>query len=593
MKISFPLSLKVSLWLLLNLLLLAVVGGVTVVKETGFSMDAFVTGSAGSGLQTAANLIATELKADPTHPDDVLAHFGDEYGVEFALFQLQPPSPAGPVSRQAPVLVAVQIAGHPLELPADVEKRLVSEEQLRGRNNPGQDQQFQFNRPPPELRLLSDSKYKKEQGLTDAQFAEILGYLTEINLANWKQSAAQEASINARRNGHIRLEAIMTDAQKNQLDQFFPMEGGSLAPLGESPAPRRFLVHATAPAAAYFAGVQLPRMQLMTPGSALLRTGNVPGVIQNVSATLLMRTTSLGKSGLLFNLSPWLWAAAAAVGLSVLFWLPLVHGITRSLRQLTLATERIAEGHFDTRVDEKRRDEIGRLGGAVNVMAVQLDRAATGQKRFLGDIAHELGSPVGRMQVAVGILETQADQALQPAVADVREEVQQMSGLVGELLAFTKAGLRARDAVLVRVELAALAAEVLAREAVGGKVTVTLPAGLAVAADANLLSRALANLVRNAIRYAGDDGPITLAAHAEGAEVVIAVEDCGPGVPADTLARLGEPFYRPEFARTRETGGAGLGLAIVKSAAEACHGNLRFSNREPRGFRAELRLKLA
>ena len=74
---------------------------------------------------------------------------------------------------------------------------------------------------------------------------------------------------------------------------------------------------------------------------------------------------------------------------------------------------------------------------------------------------------------------------------------------------------------------------------------------------------------------------------------MIAVEDNGPGVPADTLERLGEPFYRPEFARTRETGGAGLGLAIVKSAAEACRGAVYFSNREPHGFRAELRLAVA
>jgi len=252
------------------------------------------------------------------------------------------------------------------------------------------------------------------------------------------------------------------------------------------------------------------------------------------------------------------------------------------------------EGRFDTRVDEDRRDELGRLGGAVNRMAVQLDRAATGQKRFLGDIAHELGSPVGRLQVAVGILEASAAPELQPAINDVREEVQQMSGLVGELLAFTKAGLKPRDAALDAVVLAPLAAEVLGREGGGaGTVTMDIPAQLTVRADAPLLARALANLVRNALRYAGDAGPVTVTARAEGAEIILAVEDQGPGVPADTLTRLGEPFFRPEFARTRETGGAGLGLAIVRSAVEACRGSVRFSNRDPRGFRAELRLAAA
>lgn len=169
-----------------------------------------------------------------------------------------------------------------------------------------------------------------------------------------------------------------------------------------------------------------------------------------------------------------------------------------------------------------------------------------------------------------------------------------MSGLVGELLAFTKAGLKPRDAALDAVVLAPLAAEVLGREGGGaGTVTMDIPAQLTVRADAPLLARALANLVRNALRYAGDAGPVTVTARAEGAEIILAVEDQGPGVPADTLTRLGEPFFRPEFARTRETGGAGLGLAIVRSAVEACRGSVRFSNRDPRGFRAELRLAAA
>ncbi len=120
-----------------------------------------------------------------------------------------------------------------------------------------------------------------------------------------------------------------------------------------------------------------------------------------------------------------------------------------------------------------------------------------------------------------------------------------------------------------------------------------VPEGLAVEADAALLSRALANLVRNALRYAGDAGPITVTALTVGLEAVITVEDCGAGVPADTLGQLGEPFFRPELARSRDAGGVGLGLAIVRGAVEACRGSVRFSNREPRGFRAEVRLAQA
>jgi two-component system sensor histidine kinase CpxA len=86
---------------------------------------------------------------------------------------------------------------------------------------------------------------------------------------------------------------------------------------------------------------------------------------------------------------------------------------------------------------------------------------------------------------------------------------------------------------------------------------------------------------------------IQLTAVRHGADVSVTVEDDGPGVPPEALARLGEPFYRPETARTRETGGAGLGLAIVRSSITACGGEVHFSNRLPRGFRVELRLAAA
>jgi two-component system, OmpR family, sensor histidine kinase CpxA len=293
------------------------------------------------------------------------------------------------------------------------------------------------------------------------------------------------------------------------------------------------------------------------------------------------------------QLDPWLMGAGAALGLSVLFWLPLIFGITRAIGQLTKATEQIAEGRFDTRVAAERRDELGKLGDSVNRMAARLDAHMTGQKRFLGDVAHELCSPLARLQMASGILDERAPAPLQPMVADVRDEVQQMSALVNELLAFTKSGLKPRDVEVQPVDLAALVAEALKREAATERVVATIPAQLRVMAEPILLGRAIGNLVRNAVRYAGESGPINVTAQRANGHILIAVEDNGPGVPSGDLDRLGEPFFRPELARTRETGGVGLGLAIVRNSVTACGGEVRFTNRSPRGFRAELRLVAA
>lgn len=309
-------------------------------------------------------------------------------------------------------------------------------------------------------------------------------------------------------------------------------------------------------------------------------------------STLLIHTDSTWRFVLLLGLHWWAGVASIALGVSVLFWFPFVRAITRRLDVLTAATDRLAEGKFETRAAVDGSDEIGRLGGAINGMAQRLESHAETQKRFLGDVAHELGSPLGRLQVAVELLEQRAPDPLQPAVADVREEVQQMAELVGELLAFTRAGLKAPAAARTPLALVPLVEEALARENADGRVTVEVPANLVVLGDAALLRRAIGNLVRNALRYGGGTAVRVNASRTNG-QITLRVEDEGPGVPPEALARLGEPFFRPESARARETGGVGLGLTIVRSSMAACGGEVHFANREPRGFRAELRLAAA
>jgi two-component system sensor histidine kinase CpxA len=124
-------------------------------------------------------------------------------------------------------------------------------------------------------------------------------------------------------------------------------------------------------------------------------------------------------------------------------------------------------------------------------------------------------------------------------------------------------------------------------------VVVTVEEGLRVLASRDLLVRALANLVRNAVRYAGEAGPTEITAAREGAGAMIRVADRGPGLAEQDLEAVFQPFYRPASARERETGGVGLGLAIVRNSMESCQGSVRCRNRAPSGLEVELRLKLA
>lgn len=302
-------------------------------------------------------------------------------------------------------------------------------------------------------------------------------------------------------------------------------------------------------------------------------------------AVLVADDSSFHMGGLIVDLTPWLRLGCGAVAFSVLFWFPLLHGITRSIRKMMHATGRIAEGQFDVRVSLRRRDELGALAESINQMAARLDGLVKGQKRFLGDVAHELCSPLARLQMALGIIEQHAGPEQLPYAKSAAEKAAQIASLVNTLLDFSKATFGPPALHLQSVDLREAAEKAVQSEtAEPGQIHVDIPEGLAAFADPELLVRALANLVRNAVRYAPGSEAITLSASADGDTVAIRVADDGPGVPEEELAKIFDAFHRMDASRTRETGGAGLGLAIVKTCVESCGGTVVARNRQPHGL---------
>jgi len=332
----------------------------------------------------------------------------------------------------------------------------------------------------------------------------------------------------------------------------------------------RFLLHE---GGLYWAGVRLPADQARGRGPT----------------TLLMVSSSLLSGGLLLDTTP-LWIAAALLLGSALFWVPLVRRITGPLRKMRNAARRMAQGQFDTRVKIQRGDEIGSLASSLNHLGGRLEEFVTGQKRFLGDIAHELGSPLARMQFAIEIVAQNATPNMAPLLEDVREEVGQMTELLGEILQFTKAGLHT-DLHLEAVKVRDLVLRALEQENISpSQAEIHVPEALQVQADRRFLLRAVANVLRNAVRHAGATSPLKIQARETRSSVVLSVSDEGPGVPEAFVHRLGDPFFRTESARTRETGGVGLGLAIVKRCVGACGGTVSIRNLKPHGLCVEMQL---
>jgi two-component system sensor histidine kinase CpxA len=273
--------------------------------------------------------------------------------------------------------------------------------------------------------------------------------------------------------------------------------------------------------------------------------------------------------------------------LSALLWWPFIWRITRTVRQLSEATRRVARGRLDTRVSVVRRDELGDLATAVNSMTERLEALVSGQRQFVADVAHEVISPVARMQIGLGILEGRVDESAAARLKDILEDLDGMAVMLNELLLFSRSGLDAARSMPAAIELRPLVEKIVATESNGLPVKINVSPTLHVNAHSALLSRAVANLIRNAVRYgAQSTEPVEVSAFVSGDRVKIIVADRGPGVPDSALARLGEPFFRPELARSRATGGFGLGLAIVKRCIVACDGEVSFNNRPGRGFEA-------
>ena len=257
------------------------------------------------------------------------------------------------------------------------------------------------------------------------------------------------------------------------------------------------------------------------------------------------------------------------------------------LRRTSAAMERVAQGDLEVRVPEGR-DEAGHIGATFNRMAERVAAMLTGQRRLVAGVSHELRTPLARMRLITELLR---DSGADPARLDAIEaEIAAVDDLVGELLESA----RLDEGVLALrrepVELAPLAQQALAAAELGERgVHLDIPQGLTMQVDRVRMLRVLTNLLSNVARYTPVTTQVTVTASparvSQGAPcTLITLEDDGPGVPADDLPHLFEPFYRAEKSRSRATGGLGLGLMLVKQIIEAHGGQIRAANREGGGL---------
>lgn len=265
----------------------------------------------------------------------------------------------------------------------------------------------------------------------------------------------------------------------------------------------------------------------------------------------------------------------------------------RPLQSLKNSANALANGDLAARVDNKttqRSDEIGQLALTFNTMAESVEAMVKSQQRLMSDISHELRTPLTRQQLALALMRKKGID--NEETARISYEAEQLDKLIGELLELSRVQLNAQDKKH-HLQLAESLGQVLddaefEAEQKSKQLTIDIDEAIELPLYPRPLNRAVENLLRNAIRYANTQ--VSIRAERSENETLLVIEDDGPGVENTELDAIFKPFYRPEEARDRQTGGWGLGLAITYAAIKAHKGNIVASNCQPHGLRVTISL---
>ncbi|MCL1147493.1 ATP-binding protein [Shewanella marinintestina] len=268
----------------------------------------------------------------------------------------------------------------------------------------------------------------------------------------------------------------------------------------------------------------------------------------------------------------------------------------KPLRSLKRSADALADGDLSSRVDMatvKRNDEIGQLAQAFNSMADSVEDMVKSQQRLISDISHELRTPLTRLKLSLALSRKKGQETAE--TERIEYEADQLEQMIAELLELSRVKLNANDNK-PKLELAEILSQILddadfEAQQQQKQLHIDIDESIVLPLYPRPLCRAVENLLRNAIRYANTQ--VSIQAMMDTTAVQIEIIDDGPGISNEAdLEAIFKPFYRPQSARERESGGWGLGLAIAKAAVQAHQGKISAENNQQAGLKITISLPL-
>ncbi|MDX1498261.1 MAG: ATP-binding protein [Woeseiaceae bacterium] len=267
-----------------------------------------------------------------------------------------------------------------------------------------------------------------------------------------------------------------------------------------------------------------------------------------------------------------------------------VRWLFKPIKAIRVGAAHIGRGNFDHRITAIRHDQLGDLATDINELAGDVERMLDAKRALLLGISHELRTPLSRMRLQLEFVEDDENREA------LKAEIVEMEKIVAALLEAERLNVRHAQLARTRVTVGELVAELIDdffdrerdRIRVSGP-----PEPLVASLDEARITLLLKNLLSNALRYStAGDGPVELEYACDGGDLVFRVRDRGPGIPPEQASRIGEPFYRGDPSRARQSGGTGLGLYLATLVARAHDGTLTLVETDEPGACFEVRIPL-
>ena len=260
--------------------------------------------------------------------------------------------------------------------------------------------------------------------------------------------------------------------------------------------------------------------------------------------------------------------------------------LTRKIARLLTAIRKVREGAYSHRAEVRGRDEIAQLAQEFNSLTDRLQTTENARRRFVSDASHELKTPLAAIRLLTdSILQTENIDPVtaREFVSDIGAEAERLSRITEDLLRLTRLDSGVMETPTV-VDVLPVMEQVLrmmglVAQEKGTEPTYRAEGTCTVLASRDEIHQVIYNLTDNAVKYAPPGSTVQLSLSRQGEQVVLTVEDNGPGIPAEDLPRIFERFYRVDKARSRAAGGTGLGLAIVSDTVAKRGGTVEAANR--------------